>query len=144
RRVILTKLLRPVLRWAAVAAGVLLVVLGILWGVGRVLIARAEPVDVVALPADVPGRLLTVDGKTVHVVEQGDGEPVVLVHGFAGNTTEWEDTILAPLAERHRVIAVELFGMGFSQRLDDTVYDYELWARQLVGLLDVLGIERAD
>jgi len=142
--VISTKLIRPLIRWAAVAAGALLVGLGILWGAGRFLIARAEPVDVVALPAGVPGRLLTVDGKAVHVVERGDGAPVVLVHGFAGNTTEWEDTVLARLAAGRRVIAVDLFGMGFSARLDDTVYDYGLWANQLVGLLDVLGIERAD
>lgn len=141
---VLTKLIRPLIRWAAVAAGVLLVVLGILWCAGRLMIARAEPIAVAALPDGVPGRLVDVGGKPVHVVEKGDGAPIVLVHGFAGNTTEWEDTILEPLSESRRVIAVELFGMGFSARLPDTVYDYDLWANQLVGLLDVLGIERAD
>jgi len=141
---ILTKLIRPLIRWAAVAAAVILVVLGLLWCAGRLLIGRAEPVAVVALPDGVPGRLLTVGGKPVHVVEQGEGKPVVLVHGFAGTTSEWEETILAPLAQSHRVIAVDLFGMGFSERLDETVYDYDVWANQLVGLLDALDVERAD
>jgi pimeloyl-ACP methyl ester carboxylesterase len=143
--VILTKLIRPLIRWAAVAAGVLLVVLGILWVAGRMMIARAETEALASLPEGVPGRLIDVGGRPVHVVERGDGPPVVMVHGFAGNTTEWEDTILEPLAARRRVVAVELFGMGFSARLgDDAPYGYELWVNQLVGVLDALGIARAD
>jgi 2-hydroxymuconate-semialdehyde hydrolase len=141
--VILTKVIRPLIRWAAVAAGLLLMVLGLLWVAGRIMIARAET-EPLALPDGVPGRLIPVHEKPVHVVEQGSGPPVVLVHGLAGNTTEWEDTILAPLAAHRRVIAVELFGMGFSARLEDAAYEYQTWADQLVGVLDALGIARAD
>jgi pimeloyl-ACP methyl ester carboxylesterase len=142
--VILTKLIRPLIRWAAVAAGVLLVVLGMLWVAGRIMISRAETETLATLPDGVPGRLVMVGDRPVHVVEQGDGSPVVLVHGLAGNTTEWEDTILEPLAAEHRTIAVELFGMGFSARLADGAYDYQTWVDQLVGVLDGLGITRAD
>ena len=47
---------------------------------------------------------------------EGEGEPVVLLHGFTGNRTSWDD--LAPsLADRFRVLRVELPGHGATPAL---------------------------
>src|SRR5688572_2895178 len=43
----------------------------------------------------------------------GDGEPVVLVHGLAGSAANWVE-LLPALAERYRVLAVDLPGHGGS------------------------------
>jgi pimeloyl-ACP methyl ester carboxylesterase len=110
---------------------------------GPLLIVLREPDDGVQLPADVAGRLLDVGGRRVHVVERGAGPAVLLVHGFGGSTDDWQ-LVLEPLARTHRVIAVDLFGVGWSERRDDFHYGWTLWADQLVGVLDALGIERAS
>lgn len=99
--------------------------------------------DGAELPSDVPGRLLLVDGHRVHVVERGEGSPLLLVHGFAGSTYDYEEHVLDRLAERHRVIAVDLYGFGWSERDASFHYGWALWSEQLRGTLDALGIERA-
>ncbi|HVP28822.1 MAG TPA: alpha/beta hydrolase [Myxococcota bacterium] len=94
-----------------------------------------------ALPAGVPGLFVVVNGHRVHVVERGDGPPLLLVHGTGGTTFDWETSVLDAFARSHRVVAVDLFGMGFSARDDAFHYGFELWADQLAG---TLGIERAS
>ncbi len=109
-----------------------------------VAIRLREPDDGRALAAGVPGRLLDVGGRRVHVVERGDGPPILLVHGFGASTQDYEDFVLAPLAQSRRAIAVDLYGFGWSERSDDFAYGFALWAEQLAGTLDALGIERAS
>ncbi len=113
-----------------------------LWGSYRM--AQREPDSGIELPPSVPGRLILVNGHRVHVIDRGAGPAVLLVHGTAGSTFDWEQTVMDPLAHRHRVIAVDLFGMGFSERSADFSYGFALWADQLAGTLDALGVARAS
>lgn len=138
-----TRVLRLALRITAVVAAVLLLALGVAWATGRLLVARAETEPLVGLPEGVPGRQLTIDGRPVHLVDRGAGPPLLLVHGFAGSTFDWEEHALEPLAADHRVLALDLFGMGFSARDDTLPYGFDLWAEQLRQTLDALGVERA-
>lgn len=69
----------------------------------------------------------------------GDGPAVVFVHAFSVDAAMWDDQVAA-LAGRATTVRYDLRGFGRSGRPDpgrDHVDD-------LVGLLDVLGIERAD
>jgi hypothetical protein len=118
--------LRSLLRGAVVVTGILVVLAGLAYALGSYWMARAEP-DAVALPRGVPGRLLDVGARPVHVVERGRGPPLVLVHGFAGSTYDWEEHVLEPLAQSHRAIALDLYGMGFSARDDALPYGLDLW-----------------
>jgi 2-hydroxymuconate-semialdehyde hydrolase len=103
-----------------------------------------EPDDGRGLPAGVPGRLLDVGGRRVHLVELGDGPPLLLVHGFGASTFDFEEFTLAPLARTRRAIAVDLHGFGWSERGDDLAYGWTLWSDQLAGVLDALDFERAS
>lgn len=123
---------------AVIVLGVLVVALG------PVLIAVREPDDGTSLPAGVAGRMVDVGGRRVHVVERGEGSAVLLVHGFGGSTHDWEQSVLEPLARTHHVVAVDLFGHGWSERSAAFDYGWTLWADQLLGVLDALGIARAS
>lgn len=125
---------------AGLALAVLLVGLVVL---APFAISWREPDDGRQLPTDVPGRMLDVGGRRVHVVEQGKGPAVLLLHGFGGSTDDFEEHVLEPLARAHRVIAVDLFGFGWSERSDDFAYGWSLWAEQLAETLDALGLQRA-
>ncbi len=90
-------------------------------------------------------RELTVasaDGaRTLVVAEAGrGGRPLVLVHGFTGakeDFTEWFD-LLAVLG--WHVVAPDLRGHGESCKpTEDRAYDLDLFAADLLGLLDALG-----
>ena len=80
--------------------------------------------------------------------DQGDGDPVLLIHGFASNIrTNWADPGWISLLRRegYRVVAIDNRGHGGSDKPHD-VEQYHL--RSMVedarGLLDHLGIARAD
>ena len=97
-----------------------------------------------AVRASLPAaELLDVGGQTVHVEQSGAGEPLVLLHGFGESTYSWR--LVAPdLASRYRVIAIDLNGFGYTQRLrDPAAYTIDGQMRLVLGVLDRLGVERA-
>lgn len=119
-------------------------VLSIAWLGGTFWIRAREPVMTSALPTSCPGRVIAVDGHGIRISEQGAGPAVLLVAGIGGSVASWPASFLERLAVDHRVIAVDLYGMGFSARSADFTYGFALWSQQLVSVLDALGIERAS
>ena len=83
-------------------------------------------------------------GVRLRYVEQGSGEPVVLVHGFTNTAEIWSaNGIAQDLARRYRVIAFDLRGHGKSDKPHDpSKYGREM-SLDVVRLLDHLGIRRA-
>jgi pimeloyl-ACP methyl ester carboxylesterase len=77
---------------------------------------------------------------TLHFTEQGQGAPLVLLHGFPLNGTIWHDQARA-LSDHYRVITPDLRGHGQSS-VPDGAYSMELMARDVFQLLDSLGIEK--
>ncbi|ACK81043.1 alpha/beta fold hydrolase [Methylorubrum extorquens] len=63
------------------------------------------------------GRFMTVNGVRLHCFEQGQGEPLVLIHG---NGTMIQDFLVSgivdELAKHHRVIIIDRPGYGYSER----------------------------
>jgi proline-specific peptidase len=70
----------------------------------------------------------------------GDGEPVLLVHGFGAKKESWIAQT-QPLAEHFKVIRFDNRGAGKSDR-PDTPYTMELFADDINALLDYLKIEK--
>jgi pimeloyl-ACP methyl ester carboxylesterase len=130
-------------RAARAALLVVIVLAGLVLVGGPLAIRWREPDDGAMLPADVPGRLVDVRGRRVHVVERGSGPVLLLVHGFGASTHDFEEHVLDPLAATHRVVALDLFGFGWSERRDDFAYGWPLWSDQIIGTMDALGIAKA-
>jgi len=85
------------------------------------------------------------NGVRIRYVEEGSGEPVVLIHGFTQNADRgWIDTgVFQELAKRYRTIALDCRGHGKSGKPHDPKqYGWEM-ARDAVRLLDHLGIPKA-
>ncbi|MBY6350318.1 alpha/beta fold hydrolase [Rhodococcoides corynebacterioides] len=82
------------------------------------------------------------DGTSLVYRVSGDSaaRPLVLVHGWAQNSACWGDELLANLAERHRVIAVDLRGHGYSGAPESGYDDSALWAGDLHAVLQQEGV----
>jgi pimeloyl-ACP methyl ester carboxylesterase len=89
------------------------------------------------------GKFVTVDNKKVHYLEKGEGKPVILIHGFLYNTFMWNQNI-EELAKHFKVYAIDLWGWGYSQRLQELNYSFDLYGKQIVGFMDALKIPRAS
>lgn len=77
----------------------------------------------------------------VRVVDVGAGPTIVLVHGLGGSWQNWAANVCG-LAQRHRVIALDLPGFGASEPYAGTV-SMGQYVATLVELLDDLGVEQA-
>jgi pimeloyl-ACP methyl ester carboxylesterase len=87
------------------------------------------------------------DGVEIAYSDQGQGTPVLLIHGFASNArVNWEATGWAKtlLETGYRVIAIDNRGHGESEKLyDPAQYSAPIMADDAAGLLTHLGITRA-
>jgi len=82
-----------------------------------------------------------VDGTRVRYVDEGEGDAVVLIHGFASSLDAWSG-VRPVLARSHRVLAMDLKGFGWSERAEGD-YSPQAQARLVLALMDQRGIERA-
>lgn len=89
------------------------------------------------------GQFLAVDGALVHYLAAGDGEPVILIHGFGASSFSWRHN-LAALARHRRVYALDLPGFGYSSRSSDRQYSLRQMAHTLRRFLGHLGVARAS
>lgn len=63
------------------------------------------------------GKILAIDGQTVHVIDEGSGPCVVLLHGNGGMVEDFEaTTLIETLAKTYRVIVLDRAGFGRSTR----------------------------
>ena len=81
------------------------------------------------------------DGLTLSCYALGKGDPILLLHGLGASKITWLP-VLAPLAQRYRVIVPDLPGHGESDKPRNE-YTPRFYARVVRHLMDALGIERA-
>lgn len=127
----------------AIGISVLVLLCGGLYVAGKRQIAAREPEQLSQVMNRFSGRIVDVHGRRVHIVEQGVGPTVLLIHGFAASTFDWEESIFPMLAKNYHTIALDLYGMGFSERDDQMRYGFDLWVRQIGETLDALNVKRA-
>lgn len=68
---------------------------------------------------DVTHRLVSTSAGRIHLVEQGTGPLVLLVHGFPESWYSWRHQLPVLAAAGHRAVAVDVRGYGRSSRPDD-------------------------
>ena len=81
------------------------------------------------------GHYLELDGHQYHYLDEGEGHPVVMVHGNPSWSFYYRNLAQA-LRSTHRVIVPDHIGMGLSDKPPDASYDYHL--EQRVNDLDAL------
>lgn len=80
-------------------------------------------------------HFLSDDGETIHLIAQGDGSPVVLLHGWTSSHASWLPFMDA-LAERHRVFAWDARGHGGHALASSTPPSIQRIAKDLHRLLE--------
>ena len=83
-----------------------------------------------------------VNGVNLHHITVGAGPDVVMLHGFLGNLAVWHLQIVPQLKREYRVTTPDMRGHGYSE-VTSTGYTCADLAKDLLGLLDHLGIEKA-
>jgi pimeloyl-ACP methyl ester carboxylesterase len=106
------------------------------------LAAGCAPVRSITVAA-LPVAIAQVDDARLGYRVVGAGEPLLLIMGYAGTMDVWDGDLVARLARTRRVILFDNRGMGHSSG-SEAPLTMEMMARDALGLMDVLGIRRAD
>ena len=85
-------------------------------------------------------RFATANGVRLHYLIAGNGNPVILLHGYAENSHMWRP-LMVELAKSHTVIAPDLRGFGQSPK-PMTGYDKKTMAQDIHALVQSLGYHR--
>ncbi|MEV0292035.1 alpha/beta hydrolase [Nocardia sp. NPDC050710] len=88
-------------------------------------------------------RSLVVDGTRMRYAEAGNGDPLVLLHGWPESHAAWRAQI-GPLAASRRVIAPDWLGWGESDRDTGLACDYDSEVDRIGRMLDALDQDRVD
>jgi 2-hydroxymuconate-semialdehyde hydrolase len=128
------------------ARRVVLIILAALlagYAAGKVAARLREPEEAALAAAGAGTKLVDTRSGRTHVLDVGEGDVVLLLHGSGRSVADWQQGLAARLAERLRVVAFDAYGFGRSERNHPWRYGPALWSEQAVDVLDALGIERA-
>ncbi len=90
------------------------------------------------------GRFLTIEGVRLHYLERGEGPPALLLHGNGVTSEDFElSGVLGLAAQRHRVIAFDRPGFGYSGRPPGVVWTAARQARLLRQAFAAIALEPA-
>ena len=83
---------------------------------------------------------LTIDGIRIHYVEQGQGDPVLMVHGQPTWSYLWRN-IMPVIATNHRAIAIDLMGFGLSDKPAHRGYSFAEHTAILRAFIETLELK---
>lgn len=86
--------------------------------------------------------ITTSGGWRLHFTVEGEGTPVVLIHGLMDSVHTWRRNVSA-LAATHRVYAIDVLGFGSSARVRAPIYGLKQQAAVLNEFFDAVGLTRA-
>jgi haloalkane dehalogenase len=94
------------------------------------------------IPVDFPysSQYVDVYGSKMHYIEQGTGDPILFLHGMPTSAYVWRN-IIPHLATLGRCIAVDLIGMGKSDKpdIEYTISDHIKYVEKFI---ETLGLKR--
>lgn len=105
----------------------------------------AEPAAVVTVARtlmEAPDQYITRDSVRLRYREAGQGDPVVILHGYTQRLDLVKD-LADSLSNTHRVIALDLRGFGESTKLADPARYGRAFGDDVIALLDQLQIPKA-
>ena len=90
-------------------------------------------------------RKIEGDGVTLAVQDEGEGPPVLLIHGFPDSHRLWRHQVPALVEAGKRVIAPDMRGFGESDRPEEVgAYGVRHSVGDMLAVLDALEVERAQ
>jgi 2-hydroxymuconate-semialdehyde hydrolase len=133
------------MRIPLIALVVVFVIVALLAAAGAWMSRRFETVERAKAPSDPETRFVETRSGRVHVLDLGEGDEVILLlHGTGRSVADWQEGLAPRLARGRRVVAIDYYGHGLSDRAHGLRYGIALWARQAIDVLDALDIERAS
>jgi pimeloyl-ACP methyl ester carboxylesterase len=103
----------------------------------------AKSMDIQTLQSKYPARHfdeIQLPSGITHYQSTGNGPVIILVHGVSGPLAVWDKNVDALVAAGYKVVRYDLYGRGFSSRLETAPYDLNTYETQLSELIETLHL----
>ncbi|MBA1144613.1 alpha/beta fold hydrolase [Mesorhizobium neociceri] len=88
------------------------------------------------------GQFVAIDGNRIHYVDEGEGRPIVFVHGLGAQLHHFRHTLFGRFGPGYRLIALDRPGSGYSVRAKGTTGRLPEQAEIIRRFIETLGLER--
>lgn len=88
-------------------------------------------------------RFIEIDGHTMHYIDEGKGEILLMVHGIPDWSFSYRH-LIKNLSKNYRCIAPDNLGYGLSEKPEDADYSHPAHARRLEEFIDRLGLKNIN
>ncbi len=88
------------------------------------------------------GQFIEIDGARLHYIEAGSGTPILLIHGLGGQLLNFRHALFGKLTDRHRVVAIDRPGSGYSARTAKADASITAQANTIATAIDALKLDR--
>jgi len=104
-------------------------------------ISKINSFEEISYPYEVKTQLLA-DGKSIAFMDEGQGEPILFIHGLGSYAPAWKKNIAA-LSKNNRCIAIDLPGYGRSSKGNYNA-SMSSYAKTIIDFIDQLGLEKVS
>jgi pimeloyl-ACP methyl ester carboxylesterase len=82
-------------------------------------------------------------GTQLHLIETGNpkGRPILFIHGFSQCSLAWSRQLNSELADRYRLVAMDMRGHGLSSKPREGYTDSRLWADDVNAAIQALSLD---
>lgn len=92
------------------------------------------------------GETVQAAGVRTNYHDQGEGPPVLLIHGSGPGVTAWANwrMNMPELGKSFRVLAPDMVGFGYTESPQGGIRDKQVWVDHLAGFLDALKLDKVS
>ena len=86
------------------------------------------------------GKYADVQGIQTHYHEDGQGEPLLLIHGSGPGVSAWANwrLVFPILSEKYHLYAPDIVGFGYTDRPEGIQYSIDVWAEHMINFIDTV------
>ncbi|GBF42852.1 hydrolase [Leptospira ellinghausenii] len=87
------------------------------------------------------GKFFDYKGNSIFYGTLGEGEPLLLLHGYPFNSYDW-NWVMEDLSKHYQLVFIDLLGMGFSDKPQNHTYSFEEYVDLINTLIKKLNIKK--
>lgn len=87
------------------------------------------------------GKYIDVNGINTHYHEDGQGEPLLLIHGSGPGVSAWANwrLVFPILSQHYHLYAPDIIGFGYTERPSDHHYSIDIWVDHLIHFIETIN-----
>ncbi|MDM5196704.1 alpha/beta hydrolase [Fictibacillus enclensis] len=90
------------------------------------------------------GKFIEAGGINTHYHEEGNGDPLLLIHGSGPGVSAWANwRLVFPILSKHyHLYAPDVVGFGYTEKPKDIQYSVDVWVDHMIAFIEKMGLEK--